>query len=95
VPRGECADYDPSHALDLADISRMNLMHEAPLLHLLHRRFQANAIYTNVADVLVSINPYADIAGLYDIPMPAHAKSQLSALLAKPHVYGVAERAFR
>ena len=34
------------------------------------RRFEANNIYTNVADVLVSINPYADIPGLYDIPMP-------------------------
>ncbi|CAM9491761.1 unnamed protein product [Scytosiphon promiscuus] len=151
IPVGQCADYDPSHALDLADASRMNQMHEAPLLDLLHRRFQNNAIYTNVADVLVSINPYADIPGLYDIPMPvakpapvsvrgpsaggrvaqrsaalmrefkdgandkpnpaarkgakggkgngeSDAKSQLTALksmLGKPHVYGVADRAFK
>eukprot|EP00903_Cladosiphon_okamuranus_P008594 g8243.t1 len=70
IPSGECADYDPSHALDLADASRMNQMHEGPLLNLLRRRFEANNIYTNVADVLVSINPYTDIPGLYDIPMP-------------------------
>lgn len=37
VPLGDCADYDPSHSLDLADASRMNQMHEAPLLDLLHR----------------------------------------------------------
>ncbi len=37
VPLKDCADYDPSHALDLADASRMNQMHEAPLLDLLHR----------------------------------------------------------
>ncbi|CAN0454097.1 unnamed protein product, partial [Laminaria digitata] len=34
---GKCADYDPSHALDLADASRMNQMHEGPLLGLLNR----------------------------------------------------------
>eukprot|EP00752_Nemacystus_decipiens_P004997 g4543.t3 len=70
IPVGDCAEYDPSHALDLPDASRMNQMHEAPLLNLLRRRFDANNIYTNVADVLVSINPYTDIPGLYDIPMP-------------------------
>lgn len=35
-----------------------------------HRRFLDDNIYTNVADVLVSINPYAAIPGLYEIPMP-------------------------
>ncbi|CAN0006552.1 unnamed protein product, partial [Ectocarpus sp. 6 AP-2014] len=154
ISLGDCADYDPSHALDLDDASRMNQMHEAPLLDLLHRRFRANSIYTNVADVLVSINPYTDIPGLYDIPMPVvkavpgvlpglnvsvrgpsaggrvaersaalmrefkegqddrhpnkrgngkrakelDAKSKLTALksmLGKPHVYGVADRAFK
>ncbi|CAM9119006.1 unnamed protein product, partial [Ectocarpus sp. 8 AP-2014] len=154
ISLGDCADYDPSHALDLDDASRMNQMHEAPLLDLLHRRFRANSIYTNVADVLVSINPYTDIPGLYNIPMPVvkaapgvlpglnvsvrgpsaggrvaersaalmrefkegqddrhpskrgngkrakdrDAKSKLTALksmLGKPHVYGVADRAFK
>lgn len=40
VPRGETHAYDPSHALDLDDASKMNQMHEAPLLDLLLRRFR-------------------------------------------------------
>lgn len=43
VSLGDCADYDPSHALDLDDASRMNQMHEAPLLDLLHRWASAAA----------------------------------------------------
>mmetsp|Transcript_16662 Transcript_16662/g.23589 ORF Transcript_16662/g.23589 Transcript_16662/m.23589 type:complete len:1681 (+) Transcript_16662:67-5109(+) len=69
VPRKDIHQYDPSHALDLDDASKMNGMHEAPLLDLLYRRFKNNKIYTNMADVLVSINPYKSIPLLYEIPL--------------------------
>ena len=48
----ECLQLDPTHldhsVSDLADIDRL---HPAPLLHLLHRRFQSNTIYTHVSEV--------------------------------------------
>ncbi|KAG5193023.1 P-loop containing nucleoside triphosphate hydrolase protein [Tribonema minus] len=69
VPRKSVHQYDPSHALDLDDASRMNGMHEAPLLDLLLRRFRQDKIYTNMADVLVSVNPYKKIPLLYEIPL--------------------------
>src|SRR5690348_9007084 len=47
VPRKNTHQYDPSHALDLDDASKMNGMHEAPLLDLLLRRFKQDKIYTN------------------------------------------------
>lgn len=40
VPKERTHAYDPSHALDLDDASKMNQMHEAPLLDLLLRRFR-------------------------------------------------------
>ncbi|CAN0072296.1 unnamed protein product, partial [Discosporangium mesarthrocarpum] len=68
IRRDTCAEYDPSHALDLNNMAHMNLMHEAPLLGGITRRFEQDKIYTNVADVLISINPYKPIPGLYDLP---------------------------
>ncbi|CAM9140833.1 unnamed protein product [Ectocarpus fasciculatus] len=126
VPKDQTHAYDPSHALDLDDASKMNQMHEAPLLDLLLRRFRKDAIYTNVADVLISVNPYKNIPLLYEVPLQqmqdeledefeesdgdgegevegrgrnGRAKDArpkaLSDKLAKPHVFSVADRAFR
>lgn len=69
TPRRTIHPYDPSHGLDLDDAAKMNGMHEGPLLALLLRRFKQDKIYTNVADVLVSVNPYKNIPLLYEIPL--------------------------
>jgi myosin-5 len=69
VPRVDTHPFDPSHALDFDDASKMNAMHEAPLLDLLRRRYARDKIYTNVADVLISVNPYKNIPLLYEIPL--------------------------
>ncbi|CAM9145057.1 unnamed protein product, partial [Ectocarpus sp. 12 AP-2014] len=126
VPKDQTHAYDPSHALDLDDASKMNQMHEAPLLDLLLRRFRKDAIYTSVADVLISVNPYKNIPLLYEAPLHqmqdepedefeesdgereesregrgrnGRAKdarpNALGDKLAKPHVFSVADRAFR
>jgi myosin V len=60
---------DQSHLADLANLCLMNNLHEAPLLDVLRRRFERDAIYTYTGDVLISINPYHPIEGLYDDPM--------------------------
>ncbi|CAM9114900.1 unnamed protein product [Pylaiella littoralis] len=130
VPKVQTHAYDPSHALDLDDASKLNQMHEAPLLDLLLRRFRKETIYTNVADVLISVNPYKSIPLLYEVPLQqmqdepndefeesdgeredieegrgrgggiggGHQDTRPKALrnkLAKPHVFSVADRAFR
>ena len=83
---------DPTHLEDLDDVARMNDLHEAPMLALLERRFGAGAIYTWTGDILISVNPYVDIPQLYAIP---HLSATLPALSAVPHVFAVAERAYR
>lgn len=52
-----------------------------------NRRFEDNSIYTNVADVLVSINPYTDIPGLYEIPMPVSCLSWIDVHFVVRMVY--------
>ncbi len=68
VPVSETHPSDPSHMLDNDDIAQMNNMHEGPLLALLHRRYTVDGIYTFTGDILISINPYKGIPGLYTIP---------------------------
>ncbi|GMH55700.1 hypothetical protein TL16_g01972 [Triparma laevis f. inornata] len=89
--------HDPTHSLDLDDISRLNNLHEAPLLHVLKRRFNDDKIYTWVGHVLLSVNPYRVFPGMYNLE-EAVAEANSSAKELKeltsdfdyPHVYSIA-----
>ncbi|GMH61496.1 hypothetical protein TrST_g9073 [Triparma strigata] len=89
--------HDPTHSLDLDDISRLNNLHEAPLLHVLKRRFNDDKIYTWVGHVLLSVNPYRVFTGLYNLEEAvAEANStakelkELTSDFDYPHVYSIA-----
>ena len=79
--------YNPSHSLDFTDVTRMDDLYEGPMLHLLRRRFEQQHIYTAAGDVLISVNPYENIDGLYDMPLSEKFAKQ-------PHVFNISERAF-
>jgi myosin-5 len=87
---------DPSHFLDTDDLCSMNHLHEAPLLDCLRRRFLQKRIYTSTGDVLISVNPYCKIDGLYsnmlsflDIP----EDGRIDKTASRPHVFRVANMA--
>ncbi len=87
--------YDVSHTQDLDNLCVMNKFHEAPLLHTLRSRFSQDRIYTSIGDVLVSINPYKWIDGLYEnsmsflkIKKSDHDNTKI------PHIYHTANDAF-
>ena len=69
-----CHVHDPSHDKDYEDVGKMADLHEAPLLKLLGRRHARDAIYTWSGEILLSINPYRAIPGLYD---PAKVRAAL------------------
>ncbi|CAM9614263.1 unnamed protein product, partial [Ectocarpus sp. 8 AP-2014] len=68
VPREHTRAWDPSHSLYLEDAAKLNSLHEAALLSLLHTRFSNDDIYTYTGDVLISVNPYKTIPLLYSMP---------------------------
>ena len=81
--------WDETHGEDLSDIALMNDLNEAPMLHLLRRRFFADDIYTySSSGVLISINPYRPIPKLYELGEPAAGQQ------APPHVHAIAKNAF-
>ena len=64
----ELHPHDPSHSKDLNDIADIDNLHEAPLLDLLRRRYNSDRIYTNTGNILISVNPYKSIEGMYELP---------------------------
>ena len=69
-----CHVHDPSHDQDYDDVGKMADLHEAPLLKLLGRRHARDVIYTWSGEILLSINPYRVIPGMYD---PAKVRAAL------------------
>ncbi|CAN0077917.1 unnamed protein product, partial [Heterosigma akashiwo] len=75
------------------DASNLNNLHEAPLLALLRRRFRQGQIYTSTGNLLISVNPYRPIPGLYDEDISGERPRAPTGL--GPHVYSVAAGAWK
>jgi hypothetical protein len=78
---------------DTDDVALLNYLNEAALLGCLRRRYLQDKIYTNVNRILISVNPFRAIAGLYDLPL-GWAECQEFLDGRRPHVYATAGRAF-
>lgn len=83
--------YHESHSDDMDELCSLYQPHEAPIINILRRRWMKNQIYTNIGDILISINPYKQISGLYAIPTIFY--KTLSKVIAVPHIYVTAKRA--
>ncbi|KAI9828268.1 MAG: hypothetical protein M1819_004593 [Sarea resinae] len=75
---------------DMAELTHLN---EASVVHNLHMRYQADLIYTYSGLFLVTINPYC--------PLPIYSNDYIKMYKGrsredtKPHIYAVADEAFR
>ncbi len=95
VPQSAVHPLDSTHLLNLSDLCEMSNLHEAPLLDVLRRRVSEDSIYTNTGSVLISINPYKHIDGLYDKPLSYYLpEDEESSAAMAPHVYKTANRAY-
>jgi myosin-5 len=67
-----------------------------PLLDLLRRRYCADEIYTFTGNILISINPYRFIPGLYAIPALSTDDSEVIHYSRDhiPHVFTIAELSY-
>ena len=68
LPLHETHVIEASHLADMDDIALMGDVHIAPLLYLLSSRYCKGKIYTHTSDVLLAVNPFKLIHGLYDLP---------------------------
>uniref|UniRef100_A0A8D3AFU5 Unconventional myosin-X-like n=2 Tax=Scophthalmus maximus TaxID=52904 RepID=A0A8D3AFU5_SCOMX len=84
----------PSSVNGVEDMSTLAELHEAAIMHNLFLRYQRDSIYTNIGSILAAVNPYKQIAGLYDGPaVDMYSKHQMGEL--PPHIFAVANECYR
>lgn len=78
------------------DLERLPLLNEPAILHSLHMRFDEHMVYTRCGPVLLAMNPFREVPGLYssehlrsfaDLPSNADPPSE-------PHIFAVARAAY-
>uniref|UniRef100_A0A8C7XTN3 Unconventional myosin-X n=1 Tax=Oryzias sinensis TaxID=183150 RepID=A0A8C7XTN3_9TELE len=84
----------PSSIHGVEDMSTLAELHEAAIMYNLFMRYQKNNIYTNIGSILAAVNPYKQIAGLYDsTAVDLYSKHQMGEL--PPHIFAVANECYR
>ncbi|PIO25849.1 hypothetical protein AB205_0009330, partial [Aquarana catesbeiana] len=69
-------------------------LHEAAIMLNLHLRYQQDKIYTNIGSILASVNPYKQIAGLYDeSTVDLYSRHHFGEL--PPHIFAIANECYR
>src|SRR5689334_19702033 len=68
VKKDHCLEIRDTHVLSeqYDDLISLREVNEATILHTLRDRFKHDKIYTAIGTVLVSLNPFQAISGLYD-----------------------------
>ncbi|GFS73987.1 myosin heavy chain 95F [Trichonephila clavipes] len=92
--------YESTYAaeeLDDKDVDdNCGLMHlnEATLLNNIRLRYKRDQIYTYVANILIAVNPYFEIKNLYSSATISKYQGRSLGVLP-PHVFAIADKAFR
>eukprot|EP00736_Rhodelphis_marinus_P006100 Rmarinus@m.26890 len=78
------------------DLVLLASVSEPLILHTLRGRFERDVIYTNIGTILISINPFKRLPGLYATDtMDKYMQPGVQLEKESPHVYAVACAAYR
>jgi hypothetical protein len=76
------------------DMVRMGDVNEATILHNLRMRYLEDLIYTNIGSILVAINPFKAIKGLYSKELVFEYFNVAVGEVSQPHVFQIAASAY-
>lgn len=86
--------FDAGDSVTAADNAALVHMNDATILHNLQLRYRQDHIYTYTASVLLAMNPYKAIEGLYgDAQCNLYRRKHIGSL--PPHPYAIADAAYR
>ncbi|CAF3259292.1 unnamed protein product [Rotaria socialis] len=86
----QAEEYDKN----VDDNCALMYLNEATLLNNVRRRYKKDLIYTYVANILIAINPYKDLAGLYSSDSTKRYNGKSLGVMP-PHVYAIGDKAYR
>ncbi|KAM6973422.1 unconventional myosin-VI-like [Aplochiton taeniatus] len=78
----------------MEDNCSLMYLNEATLLNNIRIRYSKDKIYTYVANILIAVNPYFDLPNLY-APETIQSYRGRSLGTLPPHVYAIADKAYR
>lgn len=84
---------NPDNLNGVDDNTQLMHLHEPSLLHNLRCRYAKDLIYTYTGYILIAVNPYKKLACYGDQVMQAYRGKSIG--LLPPHLYAMADRAFR
>jgi myosin-5 len=109
-PNGECVNillqnHTDEKKNETNDLVTLPHLHEASILHCLRLRYEKDQIYTKIGDILISINPFKELTGLYSNEMvQKYASTSTSTIKSSlveeencslpPHLYAIAKAAY-
>ena len=78
------------------DLAALSHLDEPNVLHNLHLRFNSSEIYTWTGKILMALNPWRAIDGLYSPErLAAYCRPESDPSAVAPHVFAVAAQAYR
>jgi myosin heavy subunit len=76
------------------DMTLLSKIDESSVAHNLRERFENDVIYTNIGDVLISMNPFKWILSIFGDEMIREYEGR-SRIEMPPHIYAIAEDSYR
>lgn len=76
------------------DLIKLQHVNRPGILHTLRSRFMNDKIYTSIGQILVALNPFKWIKGIYDVEVKEKYKRRIFNLSDNPHIFAIAHDAF-
>jgi myosin heavy subunit len=93
VPCDDVYPMNPDSQVGCKDNTELMFLREPHMLHNLRQRYTRDAIYTYTAHILIACNPFKKLNIYGEEKMAAYAGKSLG--MMEPHVFAVADRAYR
>lgn len=100
VKRSDCVMMDRDEMASLiasppSDLIHLSDVNEPSLLYILKKNFSEDKIYTSAGSVLVAVNPFKSIPGMYADSRIQSYKNGIHNLSNTPHIFAIAHNAFQ
>ena len=93
LPLSDVHPCNPENQSGCKDNTELMFLHEPHMLHNLRQRYAKDAVYTYTAHILIACNPFKKLNIYSEERMAEYSGKSLG--LMEPHVFAVADRAYR